>query len=175
MTNLRLPIDGVFCVMEIWKDIPNYEGIYQVSNLGRVKSLGNDRNKKERMRKERIHKGYSNIMLSSKNVQKSFDVHQLVAMAFLGHIPCGHKLEVDHINGIKTDNSVDNLQVITHRENAFRIQGKYSSKYKGVSWCKHYLKWKSSIYYDNKFHHLGYFESEEKARDSYIERLKQVS
>ena len=64
-------------------------------------------------------KGYLFVILKNielnKTQQKS--VHQLVAMAFLNHIPCGHKLVVNHINMIKTDNRVENLELITQQEN----------------------------------------------------------
>lgn len=125
MTNLRLPIDGVFCFMEIWKDVPEYEGLYQVSSLGRIKSLGNDKKKKEKILKAGETKGYSQVILSRHKQLKTIYVHQLVAMAFLNHVRCGHKLEVDHINNIKSDNRVENLQILTHRDNTFKNPNRF--------------------------------------------------
>ncbi len=125
MTNLRLPIDRVFCFMEIWKDIPNYECIYQVSSLGRVKSLGNNKQKKEKILKSGETKGYLQVVLCKNKKPKTKYVHQLVAMAFLNHIPCGHRFEVDHINNIKSDNRVENLQILTHKDNSLKNPNRF--------------------------------------------------
>lgn len=98
--------------MEEFRDIIGYEGLYQVSNLGRVKSLR--RNKFLSPSKEH---GYLKTSLCKDGKQRKFAIHQLIAMAFLGHVPCGHKLVVDHINDDKLDNRLENLQVITNKEN----------------------------------------------------------
>jgi uncharacterized protein (DUF3820 family) len=94
---------------EIWKPIPNYED-YQVSNFGRVKSL---KNGKERMLACGTNNGYKRTILNGKH----YYVHQLVAMAFLDHVPNKMALVVDHVNGDITNNNVNNLQVITQKEN----------------------------------------------------------
>ena len=95
---------------------------------------------------------------------KWYSVHQLVAMAFLGHTPCGHKVVVDHINGIKDDNRLENLRLISARDNlAF---GRGSSNYAGVS--KFRNKWRADIRVDGHLHYLGLFPDEESARVAYI-------
>ena len=85
-------------IKEIWKDIPNYEGYYQVSNLGRVRkyktkklrSIFDEKEELFKIRKQTVNsRGYYIINLRKKNEKKKFSVHQLVAMAFLNHIPCG--------------------------------------------------------------------------------------
>ena len=98
---------------EIWKDVVGYEGMYQVSNLGRVRRcLGN------RFRYLRIHskvRGYYYVSISKNGIAKKIRVHQLVAQAFIpnpNNKPC-----IDHINAIKTDNRVENLRWVTHKEN----------------------------------------------------------
>lgn len=167
---------------EIWKDIPNYEGIYQVSNLGRVKSLSRENysGKGIKISKEKILKysisiyGYACYRLSKLNNPKDFRGHQLVAMAFLNHIICGHKIVVDHINDNRLDNRVENLQLITNRENAYRTQGKYSSQYKGVSWCKRGKKWRANIRLNKKSFSLGYFVNEYDAHLAYQNKLKEI-
>ena len=111
--------------MEIWKDVPRYEGYYQVSNLGRVKSLCRivNHSKGHAVRKECIlngtinNKGYTKVRLQICNVYKVFAVHQLVAMAFLDHIPNGMSSVVDHIDNNKLNNSLSNIQIVSNSEN----------------------------------------------------------
>ena len=113
--------------IEIYKNVTGYEGIYQVSNLGNVKSLERKvigkldsiRTLKEKVLKNNLNKkGYYLVGLMKDNKQATKKVHQLVAIAFLGHTPCGMKLVVDHIDNNPLNNRVDNLQIITQRENS---------------------------------------------------------
>ena len=106
--------------IEIWKDIPNYEG-YQVSNLGRVKSLERidalGHRLKEKILKPGItHNGYYLIGLCKNSKVKMYYVHRLVYEAFNGSIPEG--LQVNHINEVKTDNRLENLNLMTAKENS---------------------------------------------------------
>jgi hypothetical protein len=175
MTKLRLPIDGVFYFMEeIFKDIPGYDGLYQVSNLGNVKSLNYKRSNNEKILKKVICGNYYVVCLSKDNKIKNKYVHQLVAMAFLNHIPDGHKLVVDHMNFNKIDNRVDNLQLVSQRENTHRNEKIYSSKFKGVYWYKKLNKWKSQININGEKLHLGYFTDELEAHKTYQNKLKEI-
>ena len=100
---------------EIWQDIEGYEG-YQVSNLGRVKSLGNNKTRKEKILKPATNKkGYQYVNLYKNGKAKTFKVHRLVYAAFNGEIPPG--MEVNHINEVKTDNRLENLNLMTRKEN----------------------------------------------------------
>ena len=115
--------------IEIWKDIKDYEGLSQVSNLGRVKSLGNGRTyKTSRIRKLYKNKyGYLQVQLCKDGKRKWFRVNRLVATAFLDN-PEG-KTEVNHIDEDKTNNFVflnedgtvnkekSNLEWKTHKDN----------------------------------------------------------
>ena len=158
--------------MEEFRDIVGYEGLYQVSNLGNVKSLGNDKTRKEKILKPSISTcEYLIVRLSKNGKPKTNTIHQLIAMAFLNHTPCGHDLVVDHINDIKTDNRLENLQIITQRNNVFKTQGKYSSKYKGVSWHKASEKWISHINVNGIAYHVGYFKKEYDAHVAYQNKL----
>lgn len=101
-------------------------GIYQISNFGNVKNI-----KKNKLLKPAINKdGYYTLLLSKNGVQKSFKVHKLVASHFLKE-PI---IQVNHKNGIKTDNNIDNLEYVTLHENILHswINGLSKGKYKNV-------------------------------------------
>ena len=165
--------------MEIFKDIVGYEGLYQVSNMGRVKSLSREVCSYQAcwMSKDKIKKpcngvnGYLQVTLNSNGKRRTRTIHQLVAVAFLNHTPCGHKLVIDHINNDKLDNRVENLQIVTTRFNSRKTQVNYSSQYKGVHWCKRSNKWRSEITINKKKIFLGYFEKEYDASVVYQNKL----
>ena len=98
---------------EEWKDIPGYEGRYQVSNMGRVKSLPKYNQKTERILTESICRGRATVMLCKKpGNQKRVSVHRLVAMAFLPNPNC-YK-EVNHKDENPLNNEVSNLEWCDH-------------------------------------------------------------
>lgn len=106
--------------IEIWKDIKGFEGLYQVSNLGRVKSLERidalGHRLKEKILKPKLTRGYYEVGLFKNSIRKMYLVHRLVWEAFNGQIPEG--LQVNHINEVKTDNRLSNLNLMTAKENA---------------------------------------------------------
>lgn len=170
--------------MEIWKDIPECEGIYQVSNLGRVKSLSREVLKKGKypfICKEKILKnvkdisGYFKVTININEKRKTIKVHQLVAICFLNHKPCGYKLVVNHKDFNRLNNNVENLEIITQRENTNKKHLKSSSKYTGVSWFKNDKKWSSHIYINGRLKYLGSFENELEAKKYYDNALKSIN
>lgn len=101
--------------MEIWKNIEGYEGRFQVSNLGRVKSMNYRNTGKEKLLPIRYFGEYQTVSFKYKRKSYSKLVHRLVAEAFIPNPD--NKAQVDHINTIKTDNRVENLRWATQNEN----------------------------------------------------------
>ena len=160
---------------EIWKDIDGYEGLYQVSKLGRVKSLARidslRRCVKERILKPGLSSSrYLSVVLFGYQ-KKAYLVHQLVAIAFLDHKPCGHKLVVDHKDFDRTNNKLSNLRLITVRENTNQKHVKSTSEYVGVSRCKTTKKWNAFIFINGKNKNLGSFMDELDASNAYKNKL----
>ena len=170
---------------EIWVDIEGYKGLYQVSNQGRVKSLermvkhykGGDKLLQERFLKPNGN-NYYQVNLFKNCIPKIFTIHQLVATHFLGHIPNGMNIVVYHINGVKTDNRLENLQLVTPRENSstcyLKNRETFSSQYVGVSWYKKGKKWQSAIQINGKSKNLGLFDSEIEAHEAYQNKLNSL-
>ena len=110
--------------METWKEIKDYSD-YKISNLGRVKSF--------KFGLENILKpapdgvGYMMVNLSKRGVAKTFKIHRLVAVAFLGHNPDGtNKIVVDHKDEDRMNNNKNNLRLLTNRANLSRYKNKSS-------------------------------------------------
>jgi hypothetical protein len=191
--NCKQPISKYGCAcgigkeeskQEIWKDIPNYESLYQVSNFGNVKSLERyvkgkveNRLQKENILSKRLVGGkgnqYYSVTLCNNKDRKQIKVSVLVAMAFLNHIPNGYVgFTVDHIDNNPLNNNVNNLQVITKRENSSKDR-KGISKYTGVTFNKKSNKWRSQIWIDGKNKTLGSFDDELEAHRAYQKELQQ--
>lgn len=166
-------------LQEEWRPVVNYENIYQVSNLGRIKILSRFIERKslngfickEKIKKPRLNKnGYIIIDLTNSNkITTTKRVSVVVAESFLNHNSCGFNLVVDHIkNNEKTNNSIYNLQIITQRENASKDK---KNKNTGVYFKKNTLHRKHpyevKITIGKKKISIGCFESIEKANEYY--------
>jgi len=175
---------------EEWKDICGYEGLYQVSGLGRVKSLPKKiefkDGRKPVFKGERILNcsinatGRRVVTLYKDKSSKKIYVSHLVADAFLGHqLFSGWKgrmkLVVDHINNDPSDDRVENLQVIPTRTNTSKDKKGGLSKYTGVTWDKSRNRWYARICLNGKKLHLGSFIHEIDAHHAYQKKLKEYS
>jgi len=167
-------------LVEVWKPVKNFEGIYEVSNLGIIKSLKNEKRKKEIFIKGTPdYEGYFVSALQRNGKRKQIKIAHVVWDHFGDRPRNGHKLQVDHIDGNKSNNRIDNLQLLTNRENTskYRKSVKHSSKYTGVSYTKYKKtnKWRATIQINYKLKHLGYYSNEYDAHLAYEKALKEVT
>ena len=156
---------------EIWKDIEGYDGYYQVSNCGRIKSLSRCifNGMGYYLKKEKILKlsmrndGYQVVGLYIENISKNFLVHRLVASAFVKNL--FNKEKVIHIDFIKHNNNSNNLEWTNSLEAVCynMCNQKSSSEFIGVSFRKNRNKWLSSIVINGKLIHIGSFKTQEEA------------
>src|ERR1043166_4425627 len=97
--------------VETWRPVPGYGGLYEVSDMGRVKSC-----RKRKLLALVVNKrGYVQCNFYRQKLVKNYLVHRLVAMTFIGSIPVG--MQVNHKNGVKTDNRLENLELVTPERN----------------------------------------------------------
>lgn len=166
---------------EIWRDVIGYEGIYQISNYGKVKSLSRTclRNgkypfttKETILKPQKNGSGYLFVRLSKDSIEKQITIHQLVAITFLNHKPNKFEKVVDHIDNNKLNNYVGNLQIVTNRENSSKDTKSITSQYTGVCWSKSCNKYQANIMIDGKVKGLGYFTEEYDAHLAYQKALK---
>lgn len=97
--------------MKLWKDIPNFEGLYQANTDGEIRSLYSNKILKQEISKN----GYCKVMLCKNKKRKLLSVHRIIAQTFLKDYD--EKLQVNHKSGIKTDNRLNNLEMVTSKEN----------------------------------------------------------
>ena len=126
--------------MEIWHDIEGYEGLYQISNKGRVKSLkcGKERTLRPGIKSS----GYLKVVLCKNGMVKQFQLHRLVANAFIPNLD--NKPQVNHLDENKLNNCVDNLQWATAKEN---INHGTRNERAGYSRSKPILQYSKSGYF----------------------------
>lgn len=160
---------------EVWKPVVGYEGYYEVSSAGEVRSVNDKRVRKisSRVLKSGLRRdGYRNVVLSKDGVTSTKLVHVLVAQAFLG----SSVLTVNHLDGDRGNNRVDNLEWLSIRDNIHVgrrcAQG---SSFPGVAWDKKAQKWISRIQVEGTRIYLGLFESERGAAAAFQRAVDKVN
>lgn len=166
--------------IEIWVDIPEYIGIYQISNLGRVKGVERYyqlRGKIPVLLKEKIlylntHKdGYVHVNLCKNGKVCHPRLSRIMLKSFIGP----SDLQVDHIDGDKQNNKLSNLQYLTGRENTFKYFSNIPDKLIGAHYNKRSKKYHSVIKINGKSIQLGAFNNKEDAHAAYLEAHKKAS
>lgn len=150
--------------MENFKAIKGFEGRYWISDLGRVFDCQKKRFLKQFMSGSR-NRDYTSVMFSIEDKQVKKYVHRLMAEAFVEN-PLT-KENVDHIDGNKTNNNLNNLRWVTSSENQHNRKSA-----RGISWHKGAKKWQAIIGVNGKRKHLGYYDTEEEARQAYLKAKK---
>jgi len=166
-------------VEEVMKDIPGYEGIYAISNLGRVfryerpiKNQVGDTGARAAsgwMSPSLSNSGYLQVCFSKDGQRESRFIHRLVAAAF---VPGEDETlnEVNHIDGDKDNNRYDNLEWASRHQNeghAFKVLHKGTSVFHGVSYNAARDRWKASVTIAGSRKFIGYFQSEKEAARAY--------
>lgn len=158
---------------EVWKVIPGYEGIYEVSDFGRVKSiLRTDRFGRTRggmfLSPGLGKNGYYTVALCKNGKQKSRNVHKLVMEAFVGK----SEKVVNHIDGVRSNNNLSNLEYVTQRENVIlgklsQLNKSKSADYAGVSLVKSTGNFEVRKVIERKAYYLGVYNSQSDAHRVY--------
>lgn len=147
-----------------FKDVPGYEGYYAISKSGEIYSYPNKRHDGKLIKQGFNGNGYLIVTLC-RNGKRTLATHQIMGMTYLGKRKKGY--DINHKNGVRTDNRLENLEYCTRfQNNCFCGPKKNStSKYKGVS--KDGNRWRSKIYVGGKVCHIGSFGSEIEAAKAY--------
>lgn len=171
---------NLFKVMEdkeIWKSVPGYDGLYEVSSFGRIKSLpknvvgrsGCNRYCKEKIMKPTLkNNGYFSIALYNAAGNKKMYVHRLVCLCFYGE----SELHVNHVDGDKSNNHLYNLEYVSQRENNCHM---FSKKNKGklIGVKKNFNRYMAVIRINGKHIYNGSYDTEIEAHEAYLSALKE--
>ena len=157
-----------------WKWIDGYKNMFRIYKDGRVESVRRKWVPNNRFMNQGIRNGYRYVQLSKDSKNKNFQIHRLIAIAFIDN-PNPDKFDfVDHWNRDRLDNSIKNLRWVSSSGNNRNRKSTGSSKYLGVSFHKQRNKWNARISIDGKSKYLGLFENEEEAHKVYMEKYEEV-
>ena len=172
---------------EIWKPVSGYEGLYEVSNKGRVKSLPRTSSDGKpvigKIRKLSVStNGYLQLSLSKNGINTIYRVHRLVAEAFLPNPD--KKYAVNHKDETRTNNCVENLEWMSSKENCnygtrnTRLRDQkheiYQGRRRGVAWHIRHNKWRAALRISKKMLHLGYFDNKEEAYQAFYNKYIEI-
>jgi len=164
-----------------YREVKGFKG-YEINRKGIVKSVdrvtiksnGVALNLKGRVLKQtKDTHGYLFVNLSLNGKVTNIKTHKLMALTFLNHIP-KKGIVIDHIDNNPLNNNIENLQIISHRENLSKDKKGGTSKYVGVSFIEKIKKYMASIQYGGKNYSLGTFNCETSAALTYQHKLKQI-
>lgn len=151
---------------EIWVPFPSHP-LYEISNMGQVRNAET----KHVIATKLNPTGYAYTRVQIKGrKQKVIPIHQMVCQAFIG--PCPKGMVINHINSVKSDNRLENLEYVHQRENVT-----HASKRKhltGAYYNKFHKRWQSMLHHNNKKIHLGAFHTEIEAHEAYMRKLKEL-
>ena len=156
----------------IFKQLEFTGNQYSISDTGVLKSLKFGKEKIIKIQTS-IH-GYQCCVLSYDGKKKNFNIHQLVAIAFLNHTPDKLNIVVDHKDDNKLNNKSSNLRLITHAENITKWREDKKSSLLGVYPHKQSGKWISRIKIENKNIHLGLYESDVEASEMFNKAYQNI-
>lgn len=169
--NLDLQDIVYFCEVDLiektekWKDVPDYEGMYRISDLGRIKSLNYKRTNQYKILKPYLNNvGYRKISLCKNGIVKKVFIHQLVFYCFSGETKSKCFI-IDHKNNIRIDNRFKNLQSLTQRKNTCKDKVNFNHCVQINKQNKFSLR----IKHDRKSNYFGVFKTEEEAKKLYHE------
>lgn len=168
---------------EEWKSIKGYEGIYQISNKGKIKSHNRiviNKNGifikyKGKIMKTGLVGNYLQVGLYKDNKRIYFYIHNLVGKYFTPFINNLIDFVYDHKDNNSLNNFYTNIQMISNRENLSKDKKNKTSKYTGVYLIKKLNTWGVKIVIEGKRYYLGSFESEEDASKAYQNKLKEIN
>lgn len=165
---------------EVFKDVPEYEGRYQISDIGRLKGMSRlvrtgrgglgTRFIEEKILTSSIRRdGYLYVVLNKPF--RNYAIHQLVAIAFLSHDRCGFEVVVDHKNNNKLDNRAINMQLVSNRVNSTK-DNKNKTGFVGVT--RQGRLFKATIRKNGVSTYLGMFNTAESAHEGYLNARKEI-
>jgi hypothetical protein len=155
-------------MIEEWKDVVGYEGLYIVSSAGRIKRKSPYRIVREELKQMPTHHGYLVVGLSKNNNLKRIFCHRIVAAAFLGTIP--ENKQVNHIDKNRKNNTIENLEYITGIENC--AHAKFGQK-RGLQQAPS-GRWAVKVWNGKKYQCIGYYDKKEDAYNAYYIAFKEI-
>jgi len=159
-----------------WKDVSKFD---EISHLSRGKfkcgKLVGHLDKSLRNGKPHAINGYWKLQFKIYGKTHRLKVHRIIWEMFNGRIP--DKVQIDHINGDGSDNRIENLRLSTPSQNSTNRKSDFknkTSKYKGVWFRSSRNRWVASLRFNNQYHWIGSFRTEEEARKVYLEKASEI-